>query len=65
VVDIKKIKNHISFWDRHRFKEEKRKTSIECFDEYSNPKPLASLNQSLGLVYDNLAYDDDPHLHCL
>ena len=35
------------------------------FDEYSKSKPLASLNQSLGPVYDNLVYDEDPHLHCL
>jgi hypothetical protein len=26
---------------------------------------LASLNQSIGPVYGNLAYDEDPHLHCL
>ena len=26
---------------------------------------MASLNQSLGPMYDNLAYDEDSHLHCL
>ena len=35
------------------------------YDEYSKSKPLASLNQSIGPMYDNLAYDEDPHLHCL
>ena len=24
-----------------------------------------NLKRSLGPVYDNLAYDEDPHLHCL
>jgi hypothetical protein len=38
---------------------------VWIFDEYSKPKPLASLNQSIGSVYDDLAYDEDPHLHCL
>jgi hypothetical protein len=29
-------------------------------------KLLTSLNQSIGPVYgNNLAYDEDPHLHCL
>ena len=26
---------------------------------------VVSLNQSLGPVYDDLAYDEDPHLCCL
>ena len=28
-------------------------------------KALASLNQYIGPVYDDLGYDEDPHLHCL
>ena len=35
------------------------------FDEYSKSKPLVSLIQSLGFVYDDLEYDEDLHLHCL
>ena len=30
-------------------------------NEYSKSKPLASLNQSVGFVYDDLAYDEDFH----
>ena len=26
---------------------------------------VASLNQYIGPVYDDLGYDEDPHLHCL
>ena len=26
---------------------------------------VASLNQSIGSMYDDLACDEDPHLHCL
>jgi hypothetical protein len=33
--------------------------------EYSKSKLLAPLNQSIGPMYSNLAYDEDPHLHCL
>ena len=40
----------------------KKEKSIlnQIFDEYSKSKSLASLNQSLGLMYDDLAYDEDP-----
>ena len=31
------------------------------FYEYSKSKPLASLNWSIGPMYDDLAYDEDPY----
>jgi hypothetical protein len=34
------------------------------FDEYTKSEALASLNQYIGRVYDNLTYNEDPHLHC-
>ena len=41
-----------------------KKKKVICldliFDEYSKSKPLASLNQSIGFVYDDHAYDEDP-----
>ena len=35
------------------------------FNEYSKSNSLASLNQSIGIVYEDLEYDEDPHLHCM
>ena len=35
------------------------------FNEYSKSISLASLNQSIGIVYEDLEYDEDPHLHCM
>ena len=32
----------------------------KIFDEYSKSKSLASLNQYIGHVYDDLGYDEDP-----
>jgi hypothetical protein len=65
VVDIKK-NIHISLWAKHRYQERKNIFSLNwIFYEYSKSKLLASLNQSIGPVYGNLAYDEDPHLHCL
>ena len=44
----------------------KKKISLNwILDEYSKSKPLASLDQSIGPMHDDLAYDEDPHLHCL
>ena len=34
-------------------------------DEDSKSKPLGSVNQTTGSVYDNLACDEDSQLHCL
>jgi hypothetical protein len=68
VVDIKiyKINNHISLWAKHRYQERENIYSLnQTFHEYSKSKLLASLNQSIGFVYGNLAYDEDSHLHCL
>ena len=51
---------------KHSNKEEKEKNSLNSiFDEYSMSKSLAFFNQSLGPMYDDLAYDLDPHLLCL
>ena len=35
------------------------------FNKYSKSKPLAPLNQDIGLVYDTFIYDEDPHFHCI
>ena len=35
------------------------------FDDSSKSEPLASLNQYIGPVYDDLGYDEDSHLRCL
>ena len=43
----------------------RRKKPSKIFDEYLKSKPLAFLNQSLGLVYDDFAHDEDSHLYCL
>ena len=34
-------------------------------DVYAKSTPLASLNQYIGLMYDDLGYDENPHLHFL
>jgi len=50
----------ISLWAEHRYKERKGVFRLHwVFDEYVKSKPLASLNQSMRPVYDNLAYDKD------
>ena len=57
---------HISIWIKHRYQEKNIISFNWIFDEYSKSKPLASCNQSIGSVYDDdLAYDEDPHLHYL
>ena len=69
MIDIKqKEKNHISLCCKHRYKD--IYIYIYCsldyiFDDYSKSKSIASLNQYIGPVYDNLGYDEDFHLHCL
>ena len=35
------------------------------FHAHSKSKPLVFWNQSLGPMYEDLVYDEDPHLHCL
>ena len=65
VVDIKKIIFHISLCAKHMYKERNNISLNWIFDNYSKSEPLAFLNQYIGHVYDNLAYDEDHHLHCL
>ena len=44
----------------------KRKFNLSCiFDEYSKSDALASLNLSMGPVYNNLAYHGGPPLSLL
>ena len=45
-------------------KEKKKKISLNwIFDKFSKSKPLAPLNQSICPMYDDLTYDEDPHIH--
>jgi hypothetical protein len=51
---------HISLWAKHRYQERTHVFSLNwIFDEYSKSTLLASLNQFIGPVYGNFAYDEE------
>ena len=55
VLDIKRY-NYISLWAKHSYQERKKKlVSIEYLRNIQIQYP----------VYNSLAYNEDPHLHCL
>jgi hypothetical protein len=63
VVDIKKKKNILVLGLNIGIKKESIPlASIEYLMKSQSQKPLASLHQSIGHVYDDLAGDEDPHL---
>ena len=63
IQKIKRIKRWL--WNKHNYHGKLFISLDWIFDEYSKSKLLASLNQFIGYVYDDLAYDEDSHLHCL
>ena len=51
---------YICLWANHRHEEKTRRPHLNIQVEATS-----FLNQSLGPMYDNLAHNEDLHLHCL